>query len=183
MTARGLGAVAVLMLAAALVVADVESGPKAGETVGPLKVFAVTGSIEGKEVDYAAERKGAPTVYLFVNAEKFSRPVARFLKTLDGKLGDVNDNAEAVAVWVGGDADKNKEYLPRAQMSLKLNKTALTAFTGDAGGPNGWGINSDAHLTVVLTNKGKVVKSFAFVSVNATDVRPVLAAFQKAVGK
>jgi hypothetical protein len=173
----------VLLLAAALVVADVESGPKAGEKVGPLKVFAVTGPVEGKEVNYAAERKDAPTVYLFVNAEKFSRPVARFMKTLDGKLGDVSDDAEAVAVWVGGDADKNKEYLPRAQTSLKFNKTALTAFAGDAGGPDGWGVNADAHLTVVLANKGKVVKSFAFVSVNATDVRPVLAAFRKAVGK
>lgn len=183
MTTRGLGAVVVLILSAALVVADVESGPKAGEKIGPLKVFAVTGSIEGKEVDYATERKDAPTVYLFVNAEKFSRPMARFMKTLDGKLGDVNDKAEAVAVWVGGDVDKNKEYLPRAQMSLKLNKTALTAFTGDTAGPNGWGINNDAHLTVVLANKGKVVQSFAFVSVNATDVRPVLMALKKAVGK
>jgi hypothetical protein len=183
MRTRGLGAGVVLLLAAALVAADVESGPKAGEKVGPLKVFAVTGPVEGKEVNYAAERKDAPTVYLFVNAEKFSRPMARFLKTLDGKLGDVSDDAEAVAVWVGGDAGKNKEYLPRAQTSLKFDKTALTAFAGGAGGPNGWGVNNDAHLTVVLANKGKVVKSFAFVSVNATDVRPVLAAFRKAVGK
>ena len=75
-----------------------ESGPKAGEKVGELKVFAVAGPVEGKEVDYAAERKDAPTVYLFVNAEKFDRPMARLLKTVDGKLGEVDDKALALDV-------------------------------------------------------------------------------------
>ena len=178
----------VLIAAAALLVpaparADVESGPKAGEKVPELRVFAVVGPVEGKEVDYTAERKDAPTVYLFVQTEHWSRPVARFLKTLDGKLGEVDDKALAVAVWVGGEADKNKHYLPKAKQSLQLGKTALTVFTGDKGGPNNWGINSDAHLTAVVVNKGKVVKSFAFVSVNETDVRGVLAELKKAVGK
>ena len=163
--------------------ADVESGPKAGEKVPELKVFAVIGPVENKEVDYAAERKDAPTVYLFVQTEHWSRPVARFLKVLDGKLGETDDKARAVAVWVGGDADKNKEYLPKANQSLSFDKTALTVFTGDKGGPNNWGINSDAHLTAVVVSKGKVVKSFAFVSVNETDVRGVIAELKKAVGK
>lgn len=179
---RILFAVAVLLVPTA-VRADVESGPKAGEKVAELKVFAVTGPVENKDVDYAAERKDAPTVYLFVQSENWARPVARFMKVLDGKLGETDDKALAVAVWVGGDADKNKEYLPKANQSLKFDKTALTAFTGDKGGPNNWGINSEAHLTAVVVNKGKVVKSFAFVSVNETDVRSVVAELKKAVGK
>ena len=52
-----------------LAYADVESGPKAGDKVAALKVHAVAGTIEDKEVDYAKERKDEPTVYLFVNAE------------------------------------------------------------------------------------------------------------------
>jgi hypothetical protein len=179
---RVLFAVAAL-LAPAAVRADVESGPKAGEKVAELKVFAVVGPVEGKEVDYAAERKDAPTVYLFVQSEHWSRPVGRFLKTLDGKLGEADDKALAVAVWVGGEADKHKDYLPKVNQSLQFGKTALTVFAGDKGGPNNWGINSDAHLTAVVVNKGKVVKSFAFVSVNETDVRAVLAELKKAVGK
>lgn len=163
--------------------ADVESGPKPGEKVAELKVFAVTGPVEGKEIDYVAERKDAPTVYLFVQSEHWSRPVARFLKALDGKLGEADDKALAVAVWVGGEADKNKDYLPRANQSLKMEKTALTVFGGDKGGPNNWGVNADAHLTAVVVNKGKVVKSFTFVSVNETDVRGVVTELKKAAGK
>jgi hypothetical protein len=57
---------------------------------------------------------------------------------------------------------------------LKFDKTSL-AVVGDKSGPNGWGVNPDAHLTVVVANKGKVVKSFAYTSVNESDVRSVLA--------
>ena len=47
-----------------------ESGPKAGDKVAALKAFGVVGTIEGKEADFAAERKDAPTIYLFVQAEE-----------------------------------------------------------------------------------------------------------------
>lgn len=168
--------------------ADVESGPKAGETVPALKAFGVVGSVENKEADFAAERKDAPTIYVFVAAEAGGipvggRPAARFMKTLDGAVGKT-EGAAVVAVWLGDKAfDKHKEYLPRINMSLNFEKTQLAAFDGEKSGPNGWGINPDAHLTVVVAHKGKVMKSFAFTSVNETDVRPVLAELKKATGK
>jgi hypothetical protein len=170
------------MFAGGIAWADVESGPKAGEKVSELKAFAVVGKVEGKEVDFAAERKDQPTVYLFVNAENFSRPMARFMKTIDDRLGEIDEKAAGVAVWLTDDAAKSKEFIPRMQQSLNFDKTAL-AVLGDRSGPNGWGINPDAFLTVVVTNKGKVTRSFAYLSVNESDVRPVLAELRKAVGK
>jgi hypothetical protein len=161
-----------------------ESGPKAGEKVEPLKAFGLVGPVENKEADFAAERKDAPTVYLFVQGEHFSRPMARFIKVLDDEIGKADEKAAAIAVWLGDkdSFEKNKEYLPRVQMSIKLEKTAIAAL-GEKSGPNGWGINPDTHLTVVVANKGKVVKSFALTSVNETDVRPVLMELKKATGK
>ena len=176
-------AMCLLLVFTPLTRADVESGPKAGEAVKELNVFAVLGPVENKEVDYTAERKELPTVYLFVQSEHFSRPMARFLKGLDGKLGDVNDKALSVAVWLGGDVDKHKEYMPKLQTSLTFEKTALNVFSGEKTGPNSWGINADAHLTAVVVHKGKVVKSFAFISVNDTDVSGVVSELKKAVGK
>jgi hypothetical protein len=173
-------ALAVLLAFASVARADIESGPKAGAPVPELKVFAVTGTVESKDLEIAKERGDKPTVFVFVNAEKFSRPMARFLKVLDGKVADVTD-AETVAVWVGGDAAKNKEYLPKAQQSLNFGKTALTVSGVEE--PKGWAINADAHATAVIVVKGKVVKSFPFVSINETDVKPVLAELVKAVGK
>jgi hypothetical protein len=182
----------VLTVCAALVFAPVaaaadESGPKAGEKLPELKVFGVVGTVEGKEVDFVKERKDAPTIYLFVQAEEGGlpvggRPMGRFMKTLDEKLGDASDKAAIVAVWLGEKAfDKHKEYLPRINMSLKFQKTSLAAFDGNKSGPNNWAVSSDSHITVVIANKGKVVKSFGFTSVNETDVRTVLKELKDAV--
>jgi hypothetical protein len=164
-----------------------ESGPKAGEKVPALKAFGVVGTVEGKEADFAKERKDAPTIYVFVQTGEGGiplggRPAARFMKELDNKIGDASKDAVIVAVWLGEKVfDKHKDYLPRFQMSLKLTKTSLTAFEGEKSGPNHWGINADTHLTVVVVNKGKVAKSFAFTSVNETDVKPVLEVLKKAI--
>jgi hypothetical protein len=163
--------------------ADVESGPKAGEKATELKVFAVTGAVENKEIDYAKERGDAPTVYLFVNGEKFTRPMNKFMKTLDGKLAGIDEKAAAVAVWLTGDVDKMKEYMPKVQQSVKYEHTALTVFPGEVSGPKGWAINTDAHLTVVIVKAGKVVKSFAYDTVNETDVKAVEEELKKAVKK
>ena len=164
-----------------------ESGPKAGEKAPALKVFGVVGKVEGKDADFVAERKDEPTIYVFVQAMEGGvpvggRPAGRFMKELDNKVGDTSDKAEIVAVWLGEKAfDKHKEYLPRINMSLKFTKTSLAAFDGEKSGPNNWNVNPDVHLTVVIVNKGKVAKSFAFTSVNETDVKPVLEELKKAI--
>ena len=122
---RMLGVVTLAGLVTGMALADVESGPKAGDKIETLKAYGVVGTIEGKEADFAADRKDRPAVYLFVSAENFSRPVARFIKVLDGQLVELDANADAVAVWLTKDVDKGKEYMPTLQKSLKLELTSL----------------------------------------------------------
>jgi hypothetical protein len=160
---------------------DVTSGPDKGAKVPELKVFDATGAHKDKDVDYAGERKDKPTIYLFVNAEKFDRPMNRFMKTLDGIVKKDFEGAYVVAVWVGGDVDKTKERLPLVQKSVDYEATALTVFTGAKEGPKGWNVNGDAHLTAVVANKGKVAATFGYQSLNETDVPKVKEALEKAV--
>ena len=159
--------------------ADVTSGPKAGEKVEDFKAHGVVGLFEGKEGSYVAERKGEPTVFVFVQSEHFTRPMARMLKELDTKAKETNEKAMTVAVWLG-DPDAAKERLPRIQMSLNFANTSLGVFEGEKSGPNNWGINTDAHCTVVVTHNGKVVESIALQSVNETDAKKVVEAIKKA---
>ena len=160
---------------------DVTSGPEKGEQVPELKVFDATGAHKDKEADYAADRKDKPTVYLFVNAEKFDRPMNRFMKGLDAAVKKDFEGAYVVAVWVGEDADKTKELLPRVQQSVQYEVTALTLYEGAKEGPKGWNVNADAHLTAVVANKGKVAATFGYQSVNETDVPKVKEALAKAI--
>jgi hypothetical protein len=156
------------------VAADVESGPKADTKVAELKVTFVTGANEGKEIDLPGERKDDPTVYFFVNAAKFDRPVYRMMKAVDEKLGDANAKAAGFAVWVGVETDKQKERLPLIAQSAKFAKCEIAWIT--TGTPEGWGLNDDAHLTVVIVKDKKVTKTFAWKSVNETDAKAVLEA-------
>jgi hypothetical protein len=164
---------------------DLASGPKAGDTVPALKVYAVVGMQENKEVDYAAERKDKPTIYVFVKSKEGGvpeggRPAGRFMKELDKVVKDASADAYIVAVWLTDAQEKTKEYLPRIQMSLKFENTGLTYFQGELKGPDDWGVNIDAHVTVVVAAKGKVVASFGYMSLNETDVPKVQEALKKA---
>jgi hypothetical protein len=170
-----------LLLVAPARAQDVASGPTKGEKVPPLKVFDVTGAQKDKEVDYAAERKDRPTIYLLVQADKCDRPMNKFMRILDSGLKKDSEDAYMVAVWLTDEPDKTKQLLPRVQQSVQYENTALTYFPGGKDGPRDWNINGDAHLTVVIANKGKVVKTFGYRTVNDTDVPPVREAFQKAL--
>jgi hypothetical protein len=160
--------------------ADVSSGPKVGEKVEDFKAFGAVGLFEGKEGSYVAERKDDPTVYVFVQHEYWGRPMARMLKTLDPDVRGVSDKARVVAVWLSEKPADLKDHLPRVQMSLQFQNTSLGVFEGEKTGPNNWGINADAHCTVVVTKGGKVVESIALQSVNETDTKKVIEALKKA---
>ena len=161
---------------------ETASGPDVGSAVKPLKVDAVAGDQSGKQLDFVELRKEQPTVYLFVQADKLTRPMGRFVKTLDQELDkgvDTAPGAVCVAVWLTEDVNQSKEYLPRFQQSVQLSRTTLAVFDGAKAGPNDWAINLDAHLTAVVVRDGKVVKCFGYQSLNETNVPEVVAELKK----
>lgn len=161
--------------------AEIDSGPKPGEKVTPLKVHAVIGAVEDKEVDYASERKDKPTVYVFVQASTFDRPIARYLRELDKSVGTIGKDVYVVAVWLSEDKQATKDYLPRMNKSIKLENTALTCSLDGTTGPADWAINERAHLTTIIVKDGKVIERFAYQSTNDTDVPKVEEVIKKAV--
>ncbi|MFO0908280.1 MAG: hypothetical protein U0794_07955 [Isosphaeraceae bacterium] len=164
-------------LQAGTALGQVESGPEAGTAPKSFKTFVVVGERPENSVDFIAERAEKSTIYLFIPAGKWSRPVARFVKKLDEALEKgVEGEAEAVsiAVWVTPEPASSKEYLPRAQQSLMFNKTTLSVFEGNAFGPEGWSLNDSADVTAVVVKRGKVVKSLGLISANETVVKDVL---------
>jgi hypothetical protein len=156
--------------------ADVASGPGEGNAVEKFKVTVVAGESSGKELDFVTERKEKPTVFVFVFADKFSRPMARFIKVLDDKLKAERTDVDIVAVWLTDDVNKSKDYLPKAFMSLKTERTAWSVFDGEKTGPNTWGINPDADITVVVSDGAKAKFSKGYRSINETEVPKVFEA-------
>lgn len=161
---------------------DIVSGPDVKSKVPAIKVFDVTGMKKGEEADYAAERKDKPTVYLLLAADKFDRPMNRFMKELDKVVKADYADAYIVAVWLTDDEEKTKDFLPKVQQSVAYEATALTCLK-DKNGPKDWNVNSDAHITVVVADKGKVAATLGYNSINETCVPKVIEALKKAGGK
>jgi hypothetical protein len=162
---------------------DVESGPKVGAKIPPLDAFAVVGEVEDKRVDFVKLRKAKPTIYVFVNAERWDRPIARYLRKLDEELASAKDRSAVVAVWVSNDVDKSKEYLPLAQQSLKFECTALGVFAEPNVTPPDWEISANAALTVVVAKDAKAAAVFGYDSANDGDVKKAVAAWKKLEAK
>jgi len=153
--------------------ADVTSGPGEGNAIVKFQVTVVAGESSGKELDFVGERKEKPTVFVFVLADKFSRPMARFIKVLDDKLKAERADVDIVAVWLTDDVNKSKDYLPKAFMSLKTERTAWSVFSGTKTGPENLGINPDADITVVVSGGAKAKFSKGYLSINETEVPKV----------
>lgn len=164
-----------------LLMAEIQSGPTAGDAVPKLAVLQLQADDTYEANDAASSAQTKPTVYLFVNSAQWGRPMARFMVDLDRKLQEFSPQAEMAVVWLTNDVDQSKEYLPRAAKSLKLEHSSLAVFDGKASGPEGWTIDSEAHLTVVIAQEGKVKTSIGFISVNETDVPAIGEALRKPV--
>src|SRR5437588_12086801 len=104
-----------LLLAARCPAQDVDSGPEIGKPVPVLKVFDGTGPNQDKDLDYAAERKEEPTIYVFVQADKWDRPMARFLRKLDEVVVKESVNAFVRAVCLTHHAEKAEQHLAVAR--------------------------------------------------------------------
>jgi hypothetical protein len=166
-----------MLVPMAFVVAGPESGPPVGSKAEALRAFVTVGERAGEAADLASERAGKPIVYVFVQADRWDRPMARFLRALDQAVaqgGEGMDEAEMVAVWLTEDVPAAKEYQPRGQMSLNLARTRWSVFEGGRLGPSGWAINPEAFLTVVAVRDGKVAGRAGFLSVGEGDVPGVI---------
>jgi hypothetical protein len=154
--------------------AEEKSGPEAGVEVPALKVEAVAGAISGEEKDFAADRAEKPTIYYFIRSDAWDRPVGRLLSTLDERLAKEKPEAQIFAVFLSDDVAATRDYLPRAQQSLKLSQTVWSVYPGEKSGPAEWNINARSNVTVVVANDKKILGSAGYGSVNETLAREIL---------
>jgi hypothetical protein len=168
------------LMVAFLAFGDPTSGPAVGDKLGNAKVKGVFEPIEGKELNLLDRAKKEPTVIVFV-ADKLTRPTFRLLKEID-QAAAKEDKLNATFVFVTGDVAEKEQFLNRAKGSLNFQMPVAISLDG-AAGPNGYGLNDQVDVTIVLARDAKVTANFALVGPNETAAPKIVAAIRELAKK
>lgn len=156
---------------------DPASGPAVGEKLGDAKVKGVLDPIDGKEFNLVDKAKKEPTVIIFVH--KLSRPTFRLLKEVD-KAAAATPGVSATFVWLTDDVKMTEDFINFAKNSLQFQSPIAISLDG-ATGPNGYGLNDQVDVTVLLARDGVVTSNFALVGPNETSAPKIVDAIGKLV--
>lgn len=178
-------AVAVMSLASWSVAADIKSGLKVGEDVGPFDVTKLAGAEEdgvkiGQQLCYRCRNGSRPQVMVFTRSS--DEKVVALVKKLDAELAKNSDKQLRAFVNYLGD---NKEAAGTAAKKLaattKAENVPFAVPNEFENGPEDYGINSKAEVTVLVAKDGKVTANRAFEKAKDVDVDAVIADVEKAI--
>lgn len=160
---------------------EINAGPEAGKAVPSLMAMQIVGDQQGKSLEWSKVSKNQPTIFIFVRSDKWDRPVARSLKQIDTAVNDLRKEEPKVQmciIWISKDAENAKEYLPKAQQSIKLQASSWNHFNGEIYDVSGWQLSGDSALNIVVAKEGKVTWGKGYTNPHDSIARKVTQAIQ-----
>ncbi|WP_146535928.1 hypothetical protein [Rubripirellula reticaptiva] len=151
---------------------EVKSGPKGGDYLGPFTVTKIAGAeedgvAEGKKLCYRCKNGSRPQVVIFTRST--GPEVAALVSKIDSAL--VEHQSEKLTCFVNVMAENAEEAAESAKkfaMTSKVKNIPFVVPNEFENGPDDYGINPKAEVTVTFATDGKVVASHGFAS--AKDV-------------
>ncbi len=162
---------AALLVAGFAVAAEVESGLKAGESVGAYNVKDITGPSAGKSLCYRCQYGSRPVVNVFTRT--VNDDLANLIVQVDKLVGENGEKKMAAFVTVlAEDADKVAPQLEALAKKHGIKNVPLTIYDGESG-PSEYNISEKADVTVLLWNKGKVEGNVAVAKGGKVDEKVI----------
>ena len=181
----------ILMVLAALVAfttqtqaEDLKSGLQPGKPVGAFNVTKVAGAAEdgvdvGKNLCYRCRNGGRPQVMIFTRSTDGEK-VVKLVQALDKAIAENSDKELRAFVNVlGADKGELQEEAKSIANSSKVKNVPFVVPNEFENGPDNYGLNEKAEVTIILANGGKVTASHAVGSAKDLNVDAVLADVKK----
>lgn len=159
------------------------SGPQEGDRIGAFYVTKCAGAsedgvAEGKNLCYRCKNGSRPQVMVFTRST--NSKVIDLVKKLDAAIGENKDAQLTAFVNLMGDS---KEDLSDSAKDLaaktKASHVPFVVPNEFENGPDNYGINAKAAVTVVLAGNSQVKASYAVADADALDVDAVVANLSK----
>lgn len=164
---------------------EIKSGLQSGKLIGPFYVTKAAGAENdgvklGANLCYRCKYGGRPQVMVFTRSS--SKKVAKLVSGLDAAIKEHSDKElSAFVSLLGEDKDKLSEEAKKFAGSSKIKKVPVVVPNEFENGPENYGINPKAEVTIILAEGGKVKANHAFATVKDLDVKAVLADVKKIV--
>lgn len=127
------------------------SGPQVGDAPPGFEVDLATGDLAGKQVDLLTQWKDKPVLLIFWS--QVTRPSFGLLRQLD-KYGRLRqpEGLEVLIVRVSDKPDEDKKHARLLSDNYEV-KAPAGVTKGGRQGPDNYGLNTDAGMTVLLLDK------------------------------
>jgi hypothetical protein len=158
--------VALAFSAGAALAEDLKSGLQPGQVIGAFDVLKCAGAVDdgvkvGTQLCYRCKYGARPMVMIFSRGS--AEPVAALARQLDKSVTENSDKKLAAFVNLLGD-DREKLEADAKQLGAKarLANVPVVVPVEFENGPDNYGINPKAEVTVILAQGGTVKATHAF---------------------
>ncbi len=174
----GLVVAATMLLSGVANAEELKSGLKEGAGIGAFYVTKCAGAEEdgvetGKNLCYRCKNGSRPQVMVFTRST--DDKVVAFVKELDEQLKK-NEEAQLRA-FVNVLGESKDAAMDEAKKLAQATKAASVPFVVPnefENGPEDYGINPKAEITIILANESKVVANFAAATAKDFDAKAVM---------
>ncbi len=164
---------------------SVKSGPKDGDYLGPFTVTKVAGAEddgveEGKKLCYRCKNGSRPQIVIFTRST--GPEVAALVSKIDKAV--VEHEGEKLTCFVnviGENAEEATESAKKFAMTTKAKHIPFVVPNEFENGPDDYGINPKADVTVTFATDGKVVSSHGFAKASDISVDTCMASLASLV--
>lgn len=171
-------AIAAMLLAAPsfATAEELKSGLQSGDAIGAFNVTKICGAesdgVEaGKNLCYRCKNGSRPQVMVFTRSS--DGKVVELVRSLDQAVAK-KEQLRAFVNVMSDSKDAAAEEVTKLATASKAENIPFVVPNEFENGPEDYGINAKAEVTVILASKGVVKSSFAAASAKDLDVKAVV---------
>lgn len=162
---------------------DIKSGLKAGDSIGAFDVTKCAGAEKdkvavGDNLCYRCKNGSRPQVMVFTRST--DEKVVALVKQLDEQIKK-NEEAQLKAFvnYLGDSKDAASDAAKKLATATKAENIPFVVPNEYENGPEDYGINAKAAITVIMAHEGKVKANYACAKASELDVAAVIGDLKK----
>ncbi|MCA8988612.1 MAG: hypothetical protein KDA78_13265 [Planctomycetaceae bacterium] len=177
------GAVALALGTSLVIAEEAKSGLQPGQNVGAFFVTKVCGAegdgVEvGKNLCYRCKNGRRPQVMVFTRSA--DAKVVELIKQLDHAIPENEASSlRAFVNYMGEDQASAKTSVEKLASAAQAKYVPFVVPNEFENGPDDYGINPNAEVTIIMAKGGVVQANFAATSAKDLDVKAVVEGLQK----